>query len=213
MIKVLIADNQTLTYEGLISILSGIKAIQVVGRAVDFTELDALILKLKPDIIIIDHNLGDDFEIQFQQGSFIRFDHSHILILSNKQVRNNIIGLTDMGIKNHVSKNCSRNELIQAIHSAANGEQFFCETTMHTIFGKNLPSKKTDAEPALSQRETEIVTLIADGLHNKDIAEQLFLSVHTVKTHRKNIIKKLGFTFKNAAELILLINYINETFI
>jgi DNA-binding NarL/FixJ family response regulator len=212
MIKVLIADNQTLTYEGLLSILSGIKGVKVIGRAVDCKDLDVLI-QLKPDIIIIDHNQGDDFEVQFEQGNFIKFNHAHILILSNKQVRNNIIALSDMGIKNYVSKNCTRDELLQAVSSTATGEQFFCETTMHTIFGKNLPSKKTDASSILSPREVEIVNLIADGLHNKDIAERLYLSVHTIKTHRKNIIKKLGFTFKNAAELVLLINYINEVFI
>ena len=212
MIKVLIADNQALTYEGLLSILSDIKGIKVMGRAVDYKELDILIPLFKPDIIIIDHNQGDDFEIQFGLGNFLKFNHAHILILSNKQVRNDIIGLTDRGIKNYVSKNCTRDELVHAIYSTAKGEQFFCETTMHTIFGKNLPSK-TDATPILSPREVEIVNLIADGLHNKDIAERLYLSVHTIKTHRKNIIKKLGFTFKNAAELVLLINYINEIFI
>jgi DNA-binding NarL/FixJ family response regulator len=67
MIKVLIADNQTLTYEGLLSILSGIKGVKVIGRAVDCKDLDVLI-QLKPDIIIIDHNQGDDFEVQFEQG-------------------------------------------------------------------------------------------------------------------------------------------------
>jgi DNA-binding CsgD family transcriptional regulator len=66
--------------------------------------------------------------------------------------------------------------------------------------------EKDDTIPQLSSRETELIHLIAEDLTNKEIADKLFLSVHTIKTHRKNIIKKLGFSFKNTTKLAQLIN-------
>ncbi|MFD0764343.1 LuxR C-terminal-related transcriptional regulator [Mucilaginibacter lutimaris] len=207
MLKILIADNQIITYKGIASLLDDIAGFKIVGRAKDFNELSLMINQYQPNVVIVDHHLGDDFEAKYLQNTFIPFDHTHIVLISNKQNRNEIVELADLGLKNYLSKECTQEELIQSIVCAAKGEQFYCEITMRTIFGKNLPTKKSDT-PILSIRETEIINLIAEGLANKDIAGRLFLSVHTVKTHRKNIIKKLGFTFKNASELILFTDYL-----
>ncbi|MCO5934599.1 response regulator transcription factor [Mucilaginibacter sp. RB4R14] len=208
MLKILIADNQILTYKGIVALITDVKDLKVIGRAKNFKELELMIGKHQPDVIIIDHHQGDDLEAKFLQDTHIPFDHTHIVLISNKQNRNEIIELADLGLKNYISKECTHDELIQAIRSAAKGEQFYCEITMHNIFGKSVPTKNGDTLPVLSVRETEIINLIAEGLANKDIAERLFLSVHTIKTHRKNIIKKLGFTFKNASELVLFTDYL-----
>jgi two-component system NarL family response regulator len=200
MINVLIADSQRLTREGIASILSGITDIDVKGLVTNRAELEEMISAYKPDVIIIDHlNNSEIKKIN------TRFNFAHVLVLSNKQQKSEILELVSLGIKALVSKDCSKQELIHAIYAAAKGKQFYCENILQTLFGNKITGKSVDDIPSLSSRETEIIHLIAEGMTNKDIAEKLFLSVHTIKTHRKNIIKKMGFTFKNTAEFASLI--------
>lgn len=209
MINLLIADNQILTREGLIAILSDYRNIHIIGSVSTLAELEQLLAGIRPEVIIMDIQHFSVSEILDIRSRY----NVQILILSNRQHKNEILQAIEHGIKNYIFKECSTQEITDAIHATAKGEQFFCERTMQTLFGHKLPPKKVDGMPLLSYRETEIVQLIAEGMANKDIAEKLYLSVHTIKTHRKNIIKKLGFTFKHASELILLLSYLNDFFI
>lgn len=213
VINILIADNQVLTREGLNALLANEKGINVSGRPNTSAELMYSIGVHRPEVIIMDYNFDHFFSINDIKSIYEQFDFARILVLSNKQHKNEILEVIGLGVKNYVGKDCSPQEMINAVFATAKGEQFYCENTFRTIFGEELPFNKIPEIPPLSFRETEIVHLIADGLANKEIAEKLFLSIHTVKTHRKNIIKKLGFTFKNATELILLISYLNDVLI
>lgn len=198
MINVLIADNQLLTREGVASILTGISDISISGQVNNRADLAQMIIAYRPDVIIIDHlNSSELKKINNHH------DLSRVLVLSNKKQKGEILETLGLGIKNYISKECTRQELVHAIYATAQGKQFFCENTLQVLFGNKITGKNIDDTPLLSQRETEIVNLVTEGLTNKEIAEKLFLSIHTVKTHRKNIIKKLGFTFKNATELML----------
>jgi DNA-binding NarL/FixJ family response regulator len=191
-----------LTREGINAILSGIIDINVVGNAGAVIELEQMISRHQPQVLIIDYNYNNRFTIRDIKYIKARFDSIRILVLSNRQNRNKVVEVIDLGIKNYVFKECSREELVNAIYTTAKGEQFFCKNTFETLFGNKLLPERDDPASALSLRETEIIQLISAGMANKEIAEKLFLSIHTVKTHRKNIIKKLGFTFKNAADLV-----------
>lgn len=197
MITVLIADNQALTREGIIALLSPVKNISVVGCADTPGDLQKQINKYRPGVVVMDRYFGTGEIVNLAE----QFSSAHVLILSNSRQRDEIKALIDHGIKNYVSKACTSEELIEAIYATAKGQDFICDKTRDILFGDDLPADKVEEMPQLSAREAEIVHLIAEGLANKEIAERLFLSIHTIKTHRKNIIKKLGFTFKNAAEL------------
>ncbi|MDB5115553.1 MAG: DNA-binding response regulator [Mucilaginibacter sp.] len=205
MINILIADNQVLTREGLKFMLADIIDINIIGTAAYPIELEQLIVKFKPNVILIDPGYNNRFTIADIKHIISRFDFARILVLSNRQNKNEIQEVIDLGVKNFVFKECSREELVHAIYSTAKGEQFFCKNTFETLFGNKLLPERADTQPLLSLRETELIHLIAEGLTNKEIADRLFLSIHTIKTHRKNIIKKLGFTFKNTTELASLI--------
>ena len=206
MITVIIADSQVLTREGIRSMLSGIIDIRVTGSARSATELDQITTELKPQVVIIDPHYNTKFTIADIQAIYSNHKNSRILVLSNRQSRGKVLEIIDLGIKNYVFKECSREELVTAVYKTANGEQYFCQNTFETLFGNKLLPAKEDTMASLSSRETEIIQLIAAGMTNKEIAEKLFLSVHTIKTHRKNIIKKIGFAFKNAADLVTYTN-------
>jgi DNA-binding NarL/FixJ family response regulator len=206
MITVLLADNQALTREGTIALLTPVKDIKVMAIADTVAELKNLQQQHNAQVIVMDHyfDIGGITELANY------FSPAAIVILSNSQQRAEVQELIDSGIKNHVSKACDADELVDAIYAAARGDEFTCVKISRILYGSEQPAIKTDSISQLSSREAEIVHLIAEGLPNKDIAEKLFLSVHTVKTHRKNIIKKLGFSFKNAAELILVLGSLND---
>ena len=107
----------------------------------------------------------------------------------------------------YVKKDCSLNEIVEAVKETENGNKFFCGQILETIQRANLDVDDIDfdsfsCEPILlSERETEIIVLIAEGNTNTQIAEKLFLSSHTIGTHRKNIMSKLGV--RNTAGIVM----------
>lgn len=213
MIDVVIADNQLLTREGIGAVLAPLKDVHVLGYAPTPALLDQMIRQSEPKVVIIDHDFDDDFTVDDIKNINARFNFTNVLVLSNNPNRGSIIDLIEHGIKNHVSKYCQKDDLIKAVYATAKGVEYFCESISNVLFGDKQALLTSENTPPLSSRETEIIHLIAKGLTNKDIADKLYLSVHTIKTHRKNIIRKLGFTFKNAAELVMLIGYLNDFFI
>ncbi|MEN0052656.1 MAG: response regulator transcription factor [Mucilaginibacter sp.] len=213
MIDIVIADNQALTREGIISVLTPLKDIHLLGYASTPAVLDQMIREHEPKVVIIDYDFDHNFGPDEVKEINARFNFTNVLVVSNSQNRGNIMQIIDSGVKNHVSKYCPADEFIEAVYATANGVEYFCDSTSKILFGDKQLMHAVENAASLSSRETEIIHLIAKGLTNKDIADKLYLSVHTIKTHRKNIIKKLGFTFKNAAELVMLIGYMNDFFI
>lgn len=213
MVDVVIADNQLLTREGISAVLAPFKDIHVLGYASTADRLDQMIRQSEPKVVIVDHDFNHDFGIEDIKNISARFNFTNVLVLSNNPNRGTIIELIEHGIKNHITKYCQKDELVDAVYATAKGVEYFCEDISKILFGDKQILLTAENTPPLSSRETEIIHLIAKGLTNKDIADKLYLSVHTIKTHRKNIIKKLGFTFKNAAELVMLIGYLNDFFI
>ena len=200
MINIIIADNQTLTREGIKHLLDDILDVRITGYAGNVAELEKLVTQ-NTRLLIIDPFYNQRFTLSNISDIVTGFDHMKVMILTNRQHKTDLQKIIDMGIRNIVFKECSREELVNGLYNSANGDQFFCRNTYEALFGSKLVAEKEEVMPELSSRETELIHLIANGLTNKDIAEKLFLSIHTVKTHRRNIIKKLGFTFKNIADI------------
>jgi DNA-binding NarL/FixJ family response regulator len=204
--RLLVIDEQTLIREGIKAIFYSHPNI-IISRITDnFLQLKNTIIRAKPDVIVASDHILRHFEPKelkvFEQDFKFRF-----LLTTNiadSEQLNNL--LTRHRYKfSCVSKNCSKVEITRAIQATHKGEVYYCSRVGNVLAesGSNeIVSKKL---ASLSNRELELIHLIAAGYTNQEIADQLFLSVHTIKSHRKNIIKKLGFTFKNAADLITLI--------
>ena len=213
MVSVLIADNQTLTREGLVNILAATKDIRIVGQATTSAGLTRMVTALKPDVILVDTHYDDQFTIENLKITQEQSALNKILALSNKHSRHELLKDINHGIRNHLSKECSPEEIISAVYATAKGEKFLCTKTLELLLDNQSPLDQTNETPSLSVRETEIINLVAEGKTNKEIAEKLFLSIHTIRTHRKNIIKKMGFTFKNASDLVLMLGSLNDILI
>jgi len=214
-IKILLADNSFLIRQGLRSIIEEYKDFKLVGEAEKAIDLHEKLLLNNPHVLIIDY--GSAY-FCFDDILVIRecFPQVNILAITNYLSRKTISGAIENGVMSHLLKDCSKDEIIEAILNTARGEKFFCGKVVNIALrgsdttSENNSSLSENVKPdksiscdgiKLSVRELEIIQCVAEGLVNKQIAEKLFLSTHTIATHRKNIMSKIGVN--NSAGLVM----------
>lgn len=205
-IKLILADSNDLIRMGLRSILSIRPEITIVGEAKSSDELKEQVKNFSPDIVLVDYT-SKDFEIDIipkilQKNKIVKF-----VAITHEQSGLTIINALRSGVMSHIKKDCSLGEIVDCVRDTANGQKFFCGQILEKIREENINvddiefDELTCAPVSLSEREIEIITMIAEGYTNVQIAEKLFLSGHTVNTHRKNIMKKLGVN--NTAGIVM----------
>lgn len=204
-IRILLADAQYLTRAGLGELIKGQEELELVGEALNSVQLFEQIAKMRPDLVIFDYNSPGRFSLEDLRKLTIMPSVPNLIVISRDRNKNNIFQALEFGVNCFLTKACSQREIQNAIHSTMQNEKFFCNTILEIILQKQIPQtskKELNCEPSvLTNRETEIVRLIAAGISTKKIASTLHLSTHTVYTHRKNIMKKLGIN--SASEMIL----------
>ena len=187
-IKVLILDFQFLTREGLIKLTKSTQNFDLVGVLEDEKQCMDQVTQLQPDVLILgypEHQL--DINETFIE--VIKMQASKVLIVTNEVEKGHIQNLLSFGVKGIVTKRCSQTEIIHAIESVAKSNRFFCNSILEIVMAPH-EEVPTYSEPTdLSKRELEVLELIAKGYRTVDIAEKLFVSVHTINSHRKNILK------------------------
>ena len=193
------ADNSCLIREGLRSIIADVSEFQLIGEAMKAEDLSEKLAIVCPDVLVIDYS-SQYFSVDDIQVIHEEYPQLNILAITNPQTKSIISTAVNYGITSHLLKDCNKDEIIEAIHSTAKGQKFFCGKIVDIML------KVNDTTPScegikLSSREGEIIQLVAEGLSNKEIAKKLFLSVHTISTHRKNIMSKLDV--KNTAGLVM----------
>ncbi|GAB4252673.1 MAG: UvrY/SirA/GacA family response regulator transcription factor [Vicingaceae bacterium] len=197
MIDILIVDNNDLSVEGLKSILQSRVGNRVVGNVKNIDELNLIAQRFTPDIIIIDFN-NENLGLNSIQKIRSLFPNSKILAITDQLSKAVIIKALQTGVNSYLLKDCQQPEILQAIDETYKGKQFYCGEVINILSN----SKDNPCEGImLTSREVEIIKLIANGLTNKEIADKLCLSTHTVNTHRKNIMQKLGI--KNTAGIVI----------
>lgn len=201
-IRILLADNQELTAAGLRYLVSGNKGIEIVDTVTDKDDLASLMTKHKPTLLIADHNLPGYLSIDDLRNASLLSKETHILVLSSDNNKSTILDVLQLGIKGYLTKECSKDEVLHAIHSTAKGEKFFCHKILDIIMEKTFsPEQQVFDHTILTTRETEILRFIASGYSTQKIADELHLSPHTVHTHRKSIIRKLNI--KSPTEFVI----------
>jgi DNA-binding NarL/FixJ family response regulator len=201
-IKIVVADAQFVTRTGIKTVLSQIPEFLITAEVKNSAELLKELKIKQPHVVIIDYNIPGYFQIDDLKKIKMFSPETFVMVVSSDHNKNNIYKVLDLGIKNFITKECDSEEIIQAVHATAKGQKFFCAKVVDIILEKHFNVQNQHCEPSqLSQRETEIVQLIAEGLTGREIAGKLFLSHHTVSTHRKNILKKLHVN--STSELVL----------
>jgi DNA-binding NarL/FixJ family response regulator len=201
-INIVLADPQFVTRTGIKTVLAQVAEFRIISEVKSSQELIKEIKAKQPDVIIIDYNVPGHFQIEDLGKVRSLSPKTKVMVISSDHDKNNIYKVLDSGIKNFITKECDSEEIVQAVRATARGEKFFCAKVVDIILEKHFNVKNQHCEATqLSQRETEIVQLIAEGLTGREIADRLFLSHHTISTHRKNILKKLHVN--STSELVL----------
>lgn len=200
-VKVLLSDFQYLTREGLINLIEKNEDFDLVGVVEGHGELMSAILDTKPDVLIIDYESQDPVLFSFLK-KVIESHATNILIITNEKDKDHIQNLLDIGIRGIVTKSCSKPEIVNAIHSLSRNNRFFCNRVLDVVIATDNDKEEVNCDPtSLSPREYEVLRLITKGHKTAEIAEKLHVSVHTINSHRKNILRKLNL--KSPAELIV----------
>jgi DNA-binding NarL/FixJ family response regulator len=197
-VEIAIADTQILIIEGLKALLSKKFAISSIAASKD--ELQRGLAVKIPDLLILDYSLLDFNEYADLREIMQQYPDMGIIILSNNLARNEVMEFHSIGIKNIIHKSVDKEELFECIDCVLKGKKYYSGIVLDMLF-EPTEKKETINGLMLTASEVEIVRLIAQGLTNKEIAVKKFLSIHTIMTHRKNILRKVGVS--NASELIM----------
>jgi len=195
-IRVLIAEDHATVREGLKLILGAQSDIEVVGDTGDGRTAVALTQQLRPDIVLMDISMpglnGQKATAQLKECC----PDVHVLALTRHQEDGYLQQMLRAGASGYILKQSPPAELIHAIRAVANGGKYLDSTVagrmMGSYVGRSVISGQTLSE--LSERETEVLRLIAWGYSNKEIANRLNLSVKTIESHKANAMKKLGMS-------------------
>ena len=204
--NLILADSNDLIRLGLRTVLTAELNVTIVGEARNEKELVSQLAAFGASVVLIDFT-SEGFTIDTIQRISSKYPSLKFLAVTSAQNAQTLVDALRSGVTSYVKKDCELSEIVDAVRETSRGNKFFCGQILETIQRANIDVNDLDfdsfsCEPVvLSERENEIIVLIAEGHTNEIIAEQLFLSKHTVNTHRKNIMSKLGV--KNTAGIVM----------
>jgi len=189
-IRIVLVDDHPLVLEGICARLSEEPNIDVVGYAHDGEKGLAVIKKQRPDVVLMDVSMPIMDGIVAMEHLARDMPEVRVLILSMHDDQEYIMRLMRLGASGYVLKDVASEELLRAIRTVHSGNTFISSRASERLF-KNVQTTKAPLKTILTKRETTVVTMIAEGQGNKEIARFLEISVRTVETHRQNIKGKL----------------------
>ena len=197
-LTVLIADDQALVREGFAMILSAQPDIVVVGQAADGLEAIAAAERLDPDVVLMDIRMPQMDGIA-ATAAICRETRAKVLVLTTFDVDEYVYDALRAGASGFLLKDMRRDELVDAVRVVARGDSLLAPTVTRRLIADVLSRSRPSTTPssdgpltALTTRETDTLRLVARGLSNAEIAAELYVTEHTVKTHVSSILSKLG---------------------
>ena len=208
-LRIVIADDQASVREGLVLLLGGLPGIEVVGAAADGDQALSLVADHEPDAILLDLHMP----VLDGIGATRRLTAEHpgvaIVVLTTYADDSSVLEALRAGARSYLTKDADRTDIARALHAAASGLTVLDPRVHATLLAATAAPGEAESAGAptggapppdgLTQREIEILALIARGLTNPEIAAQLFLSNHTIKTHISRIFAKTGSRDRAAA--------------
>ena len=204
--RIILVDDHQLVRTGIANLLNDEPGFEIIGEAADSNEFLALLDNIQPDIAILDIAMPGMSGIELTRLIAGSFPSIRVLILSMYNSEEYIFNAINAGAKGYLPKNISRNELIEAVHSVARGEEYYAESISNVILksyikkAKSGPEDSNNSENQLSKRELEVLRLFAEGFSNQEIADKLFISIRTVESHKNHIMQRLEL--KSSVDLV-----------
>ncbi len=191
-IKLFLVDDHQMLIDGIKALLKNEKAFEIIGESVNPVSALEQMKKNTPHIVLSDISMPQLSGIEFTKELKKKFPGVKVLALSMFGDRAMISEMLDAGADGYILKNTGKKELVDALTKIASGGMYFSDEVSAEMMKAISAKEKKEHEPAvhLTEREIEIVRLIAKEYSNAQIAEELFISERTVETHRKNIFRK-----------------------
>ena len=204
-IRVLIADDHMLLRKSLLALAETTPDIEAVGEAADGLEAVAKTIQLKPDVLLLDLMMPRMDGISAITAIKRQLPDAKILVLTSFDDDDKVFPALKAGATGYLLKDSAPGDLLQAIRSVYQGHSFLHPTIASKVLGElNRPANQPSSVDPLTERELEVLTLVAKGLANLDIAEKLVITEHTVGKHVSNILIKLHLANRTQVTLYAL---------
>jgi DNA-binding NarL/FixJ family response regulator len=206
-IRVLIADDQDIVRAGLTTILNSQPDIEVIGQAADGHEAVALALRLRPDVCLFDIRMPrlDGVEATRRLAGPGIDDPLAVVVITTFDTDEHVTGALRAGARGFLLKDAGPDMLVQAIHAAAEGDALIAPSITARLLASfaDSPTSADRAQPlvALTDREEEVAVTVAQGLTNAEIADELHISLSTVKFHLASLMNKIGV--RNRVQIVI----------
>ena len=192
-IKVLLVDDHPVVRKGISSFLARHEHLHIVGEAADGLEAVAKAKELQPEIVLLDIDLPQMSGLVVAEVLLKELPNVRVLILSMCQRAEYLPRILESGARGYVLKGASPEELVKAIETITSGECYFSPEIARLALNQVIQRNGQGPDPAnLTKRERGVLTLVAEGFSNKEVATHLDVGVRTVETHRERIMRKLG---------------------
>jgi DNA-binding NarL/FixJ family response regulator len=193
--RIVLAEDQTILRKGLRSLLTPSEGLEIVGEAADGLEAIRCVEGLKPDLLLLDLSMPRMTGIAVMKDIKRRFPETKILALTIHKSEEHILAAFEAGADGYCLKDAKEDELMTAIGTVLSGKRFISPGIVDQVLVGYMEGRKTlrstSSWDSLTQREKEILKLVAEGHKSKEIADLLFISWKTVEKHRANIMDKL----------------------
>ncbi len=196
-IKIILADDHQLFRDGIKSLLSYENYIEIIGEVANGNDLLKFLEKKTPNIIICDISMPEKNGIEVSKIISEKYPQVNVLILSMYINKEYIIDAIEAGVKGYLPKDTSREELLEAIKKISDGKDYFvkeiAQIALRNYIEKSNEKRNLNLpKDILTDRELEVVRLVAEGFMNKEIADKLNISIRTVDNHKAHILQKLN---------------------
>lgn len=192
--RVLIIDDHDLLRAGIHALLDDVCDLEVVGEASNGQQAIMLAEELLPDVILLDISLPDINGLELAKQLMLLKPQPRILMVTIHEDKAMLQQALSLGVSGYILKRASKTELVDAIQAMLRGEIYVHPALTHFLFTKKPANKDVKNAPeieSLTNREVEVLSLLASGYSNRQIADRLSVSVRTIESHRANLIAKL----------------------
>lgn len=193
--QIVLVEDHEIVRQGFKALLGSVEGLEIVGEADNGIQAIKCIIELKPDLVFLDLSLPKRNGVCVIEEVKKFYPLTKFIVLTAHNTDEHVHACFDAGASGFVSKAACFNEIEMAIKSVINGKTFISPEVSSKVIDGYLDGKKKECNSTrlstLTQREKEVLVLIAEGYKNRDIADTLFISLKTVERHRANLMKKL----------------------
>ena len=191
-IRVLIVDDHPMLRNGLVSLVNEQEDMTVVGEATNGSQAIDRVEECHPDLVLMDINMEGSVDVNSARSITRHHPNTKVLAFSMHREAHIVKNMLEAGASGYLLKSVGHEEVISGIRKVALGENYYCEEVLDLITDILTGNSDVGQQVKLSNRETEVLSFVAKEFSNQEISEKLSMSLRTVETHKRNLIKKLG---------------------